>query len=161
MLGPVLERLHDEMLSPMIDVVFSKMVKAGILPPAPDEMQGNDLKVEFVSTLAQAQRAVGLGALDRLLGTVMQVAPVRPDVMDKIDLDQIVDKYSDMLAVDPTVIVADDKVAIVRAERQKQMAAAQAAQSMPAAAQTAKTASEVDGENLRDVMSQFTGYSGG
>lgn len=161
MLGPVLERLHDEMLSPMIDVVFAKMVKAGIVPPPPKEMQQQDLKVEFVSTLAQAQRAVGLGALDRLLGTVMQVAPVRPDVMDKIDIDQIVDKYSDMLAVDPTVIVADDKVALIRKERAKAQQAANAAQQMPAAAQTAKTASEVDTENLRDVMSQFTGYSGG
>jgi len=161
MLGPVLERLHDEMLGPFIDITFAKMVEAGIVPPPPQEMQGADMKVEFVSTLAQAQRAVGLGALDRLIGTVMLVAPARPDAMDKIDVDQVIDKYSDMLAVDPTVIVADEKVALIRADRAKQQAAAQAAAAAPPMAKAAKDISQADPNQVRDVMQQFTGYSGG
>jgi hypothetical protein len=73
MLGPVLERLHDEMLSPLIDITFAKHREAGILPPPPPELQGQDLKIEFVSTLAQAQKAVGLGSLRSLIGTVALV----------------------------------------------------------------------------------------
>lgn len=162
MLGPVLERLHNELLSPLIDITFSKMLRAGILPPAPKELEGMDLNVEFVSTLAQAQRAVGVGAVDRLLGTVGSVAQLKPEVLDKIDGDRIVDAYADMLGVDPNLIVADDKVALVRTDRAKQQQALMAQQSMAAGAQTAQTLSQSDTEGknaLTDIMNQFTGYS--
>ena len=32
MLGPVLERLHGEILSPLIEITFARMVEAGIVP---------------------------------------------------------------------------------------------------------------------------------
>jgi len=163
MLGPVLERLHNEMLSPLIDVTFEKMVDAHIIPPPPQEMQGMELKVEFVSVLAQAQRAVGLSSMDRLLGTVGQMAQFKPEVLDKLDTDEIVDRYADMLGVDPQLIVADDKVALIRADRAKQQQQAQAAAMAPQAAQTAKTLSETDTEGknaLTDTMNRLTGYNG-
>jgi hypothetical protein len=161
MLGPVLERLHDEMLSPLIDITFDKIVKAGILPTPPQELQGMDVSVEFVSMLAQAQRAVGTGAVDRLLGTVGSIAQFKPEVLDKIDGDQIVDAYADMLGVDPSLIVADDKVAMIRDQRAQQQAAMQRAAAMPQMAQATKTLSEADTEGknaLTDVVSMFSGY---
>ena len=164
MLGPVLERLHDEMLSELIDITFTKIVDAGILPPPPQELQGQDLKVEFVSMLAQAQRAVGLGSVDRLIGTVTLVAQGSGDMSawDKVDKDQVIDKYSDMLAVDPSLIVTDDKIVLVRSERAKQQRAAQMAEHAPAMAQAAKNLSETntkDKNALTDLTRQFSGYS--
>lgn len=122
MIGPVLERLHNEMLNPMIDTTFSMMVRAGILPPAPKELQGQDLQVDFVSTLAQAQQLVGLGSLDRFAMTIGSIAGMKPDVLDKFDADQFADVYAQRLGVDPSVIVADDKVAVIRAQRAEQQA---------------------------------------
>jgi hypothetical protein len=164
MLGPVLERLHDEMLSPLIDATFSKIIRAGLLrgPLAPPpELQGMDLKIEFVSTLAQAQKAVGLNSFDRLLGTISLIGQGSqdPGVWDKLDKDEIVDKYADMLAVDPSVIVADEKVALIRADRQKQQAASQMAANAPAMAGAAKDASQIDVQNLRDVTRGVMGYT--
>jgi head-to-tail connecting protein len=161
MLGPVLERLHDEMLSPLIDSTFAKMVAAGILPPPPEEMQGMELKVELVSTLAQAQRMVGLGSLDRLLGTVGLIAQGSQDmsVWDKVDKDQAVDKIADMLAVDPSIIVSDDKVAIARESRRQQQAAMVAAQAAPIIADTRKTMSETDTEGKNALTDSLMGYS--
>lgn len=162
MLGPVLERLHTEMLQPLIDITFNKMVATGILPAPPMELQNRELRVEFISMLAQAQRAVGAQSIDRLLGTVGAVAQVKPEVLDKLDGDQLVDVYADMLGVPPELIVADDKVAIIRQQRAQQQAAA----TQPAVAQqmadTAKTMSDTDtdGKNaLTDVMNSFTGYT--
>jgi hypothetical protein len=162
MLGPVLERLHDELLSPMIDITFDQIVAAGALPPPPKELQGHDLNIEFVSTLAQAQRAVGITSVDRLIGMVGSVAQMKPEVLDKIDADQMVDRYADMLGVDPSIIVADEKVAIVRQQRAKQQAQMQAAAMVPTAAGAAKDMSQTntDGKNaLTDVMSMFSGYN--
>lgn len=164
MLGPVLERLHNEMLSPKIDLTFMYIVEHGLLPPPPKELQGVDLKVEFVSTLAQAQKMVGLGSLDRLIGTVAQVAAGSGDlgVWDKIDRDQVVDRYADMLGVDPSVIVADDKVAIVRNERAQAQAQAQHAAMIPAGAAAARdlAAADTSGQNaLTDILKQVQGYN--
>lgn len=164
MLGPVLERLHDELLGPKIDITFDRMLAAGIVPPPPQELVGQALNIEFVSMLAQAQRAVGTGAIDRLLGTVGSMAQMKPEVMDKIDSDKVVDAYADMLGVDPDLIVGDDQVAIIRDQRaQVQAKQAQQAQ-MAQAAQTAKTASQAKTGNednaLTDAINQFSGYTG-
>jgi hypothetical protein len=118
-----------------------------------------DINVEFVSMLAQAQRAVGTSAVDRLLGTVGMIAQMKPDVLDKIDADQIVDKYSDMLGVDPDLIVADDKVAIIRQDRAKQQQAMQQAAMQEHMANTAKTLGDTNtepGTALSALTRQFT-----
>jgi hypothetical protein len=163
MLGPVLEGLHDELLGPLIEITFDALLEGGLLPEAPPELQGTDLNVQFVSMLAQAQRAVGLGSVDRLIGTVGSVAQFKPEVLDKLDGDQLVDAYADMLGVDPSIIVADDKVAIIREQRAQAQQAAAQAQAAPQLAQTAKTLSETDTQKpsmLSDAISMFSGYSG-
>jgi hypothetical protein len=164
MLGPVLERLHNELLAPKIDMTFTAIIESGILPPPPPELQGVDLKVEFVSTLAQAQKMVGIGALDGYIGRISQVAAGSADmsIWDKVNKDELADRYADMFGVDPSVIVADDKVVLIREQRaQAQSNAAQAAM-IPAAAGAAKdlAAADTSGNNaLTSVMQQFQGYN--
>jgi hypothetical protein len=164
MLGPVMESLTDEVFAPSIDITFVKCVRAGIIPTPPRELVGQDLKIEFVSVLAQAQRAVGLQSVDRLLGTVGSVAAATGDVSvwDKIDRDRMVDMYSDMLGVDPDLIVSNDSVALIRGERQRAQQAANAVNSAESMANAAKAASETDttGSNgLTDLMRSFSGYT--
>tara|TARA_R110000796_G_scaffold9078_3_gene31206 strand:- start:6528 stop:8189 length:1662 start_codon:yes stop_codon:yes gene_type:complete len=142
MVGPVLERLHNEMLNPMIDVTFSMMVKAGILPQPPKEMEGQSLQVDFVSTLAQAQQLVGINSLDRYAMTIGTIAQMKPEVLDKFDADQFADVYSQRLGVDSSVVIADDKVAIIRQQRAEEQAQAQ---QMAMAQQMAETASKAGG----------------
>lgn len=167
MLGPVLERLHNEMLQPFIELTFRKMQRAGLFNPGtelepPSELQGAELDVDFVSVLAQAQRAVGVAAVDRMIGTVGSLAQLDPSVTDKLDFDQAVDVYADMIGVDPSIVVADDVVAQKRAARAQQQQMAQmaaAAKPLSDVAQAAKTASETDPNKLGNVLSQFSGYA--
>lgn len=159
MLGPVLERLHDELLSPLIDITFDRMSDAGILPPAPPEIEGRDLNIEFISTLAQAQRAVAAAGSDRLLGTVNTLVQVWPEVRHKIDAMQVIDDYAGLFGVNPKMVRPDED-AQQRAEAEAQ--AAQAAQTGAAAAQavdSAKTASEINPQGMRDVLNMFQGYN--
>jgi hypothetical protein len=123
-LGPVLERLHNELLQPLIDITFDIMADAGLLPPAPEELEGQELTVEFVSILAQAQRAVGSNATDRFMGNVAAIAEIKPDVIDKVNFDAWVDDYSEMLGIKTDLIVDNENVAALRKAR----AAAEAAQ---------------------------------
>ena len=164
MLGPVIERLHNELLDPLIDITFSRMVEANLVPPAPPELQGMDLNVEFVSMLAQAQRAIGTNSVDRFVGNLGAIAQMKPDVLDKFDSDVWADSYSDMLGVDPNLIVAGKQVAIIRDARNKAMAAKEQAAMMEQQSATAKNLAQSptgSGEQnaLMDVMNQFSGYS--
>ncbi|MBT9467209.1 MAG: phage head-tail adapter protein [Hydrogenophaga sp.] len=161
MLGPVLERLHNELLSPLVDMTFERISRAGLLTgprEPPPELQGMALKIEFVSVLAQAQRAVAAGGVDRLLGTVSSIAAVKPEVLDKIDFDQVVDDYAEMFGVNPEIVIPDERVAEIRAQRAQQMAAQQAAAAAPSMVDAAQTASEIDVDNMRNVMEGLQGY---
>jgi len=56
MLGPVLERLHDDLLEPLIGRVFQLMCRSGHLPPPPwPELDGQRLLPEYVSPMAGLQ----------------------------------------------------------------------------------------------------------
>jgi hypothetical protein len=84
-------------------------------------------------------------------------------VLDKLDADEWADKYSDMLGVDPDIIVANDKVAIVRQQRQQAQAQAQQvaqAEQMASAAQKAGTVATQGGSSnmATDMLNQFSGY---
>jgi hypothetical protein len=140
-LGPVLERLNDELLDPLIDRTFAIMLRKSmpfwngavdgqpILPPPPDELKGIDLKVEYISILAQAQKTVGIQAVDRLIAFTGQLAAAKgdPTVFDKIDVDQAIDEYGEMLGVSPKIMVPDDVVEQVRTDRAQQQQAQQMA----------------------------------
>lgn len=161
MLGPVLERLHNELLDPLIERTFARMIEAGLVPPPPEELQGVDLNVQYVSMLAQAQRAVATNGVDRFVGNLGAVAAIKPDVLDKFDSDKWADAYSDMLGIDPELIVPNEQVALIRNARAQAAAAAQQQAQMAQAAATAKDAAAAGGggaEGLTNAMSMFSGY---
>ena len=161
MLGPVLERLHNELLDPLIERTFNRMIESGLVPPPPEELQGIELNVQYVSMLAQAQRAVATNGIDRFVGNLGAVAQYKPDVLDKFDSDKWADAYSDMLGVDPELIVSNERVAMIRNARAQAQQAAQQQAQMAQAAATAKDAAMAGGggeEGLPNAMSMFTGY---
>ena len=161
MLGPVLERLHDELLDPLISTTFYDMLEAGVVPPPPPDLNGMPVRVEFISTLAQAQRAIGTNSLDRFVSNLGVVAQIKPDVLDKFDGDKWVDSYADSLGVDPDLIVGDKQVAVVREARAK---AQQQAEQLAAAKEMADMASKLGGVSTTqpnmagDLINQFQGY---
>lgn len=157
MLGPVLERLHTELLDPLIDRTFDILQENGVLPPPPEALQSRELDVEYVSVLAQAQRLVNTGAIDRLVAFAGQATPIWPEARHKVKVTQSIDEYADALGVDPSMIRSDEEVAEMQAAEQQQMQQAAAAEQAQQVANTAKTASEIDtgGDNaLSTVMRQ-------
>ena len=165
MLGPVLERLSNELLQPLIETTFESMVAGNALPPPPQEMQGVPLSIELVSVLAQAQRAIGTNSMDRFVGSLGTVAQMKPDVLDKFDSDAWADVYSDSLGVDPTLIVAGDQVALIRQARAKAQAAQQQAAIQEQQSKTAKNLGQTPTSGppnaATDMMNQFSGYGTG
>ena len=143
-LGPVLERLQDELLDPLIDRVFGILERQGQLPPAPDEIADMPMKVEYVSIMAQAQRMLGTSAIERLASFVGNLAAVQPTVLDKVNVDAAVEAYAEMLGTPARILVDDEEVKAKRGAREEAARAQQAAESVSTVAQGAKTLSEAD-----------------
>ena len=159
LLGPVLERIQDELLRPVIDRTFAMMTRANIFPPAPPEIQGHDIQIEYVSMLATAQSAAATSGIERLLQIAGGLAGVDPAVMDNIDIDYALDKYSILVNNDPKIIRSPDQLAQIRTQRQKdQQAQAQAAQAEQLA-QGAKTLSETNVGGGKNALQSMTGVT--
>jgi hypothetical protein len=156
MLGPVLESLNTELLDPVIDRTFSLAQRAGILPPPPSELDNMDLKVEYVSVLAQAQKAVATASMESTIGFAANAAAIWPEARHKIDIMQSIDEYARAKGAPPKVIKSDDdaNAAIAAEQQQAQMAAM--AEMANAATATAKTMSETDTE-ADNALTQLTG----
>lgn len=160
MLGPVLERVVDELLEPLIDRTFAIMHRRGMIPPAPEKLQGITLKVECISILAAAQKLLGIGGIDRLLGVIGNMAASDPSCFDKVDRDKTIDHYADSLGVPPDILRSDDEVEKIRTARAQAAQAQQAQADNMQVAEGAKLLSETDtrGDNaLTDMLRQSAG----
>jgi hypothetical protein len=162
MIGPVLERLHNELLNDLVEMTFDQMLRAGIVPPPPQEMNNMELNVEFVSMLAQAQRAISTNTIDRFVANLGMIAQMKPDVLDKFNSDHWVDSYADMTGVDPEMIVPGKEVALIRQQRAEANQAMQQAAMLQQGADVAAKLGSVDTSRpnaLTDATRAFSGYT--
>ena len=169
-LGPVLEGMHDELLDPLIDRTFARLMRISepgwrgegplLLSPPPQELLGSDLKVEYISVLAQAQRLVDTAATERWVGFTGQMAQLRPEVLDKLNADQIVDNMAKDLGVPADAVVANIDVAKQREARAEKAAQQESLANAAQLAEGAKTLSSADttaGNMLSDIVGGLQG----
>jgi len=160
-LGPVLERNQNELLDPSIDNAFAEGFERGLFPDPPPEMAGMDVTVQYISMLAQAQKAVGIGSVDRIIGTIQTMGATHPEAFDKLSIDEAIDEYADMLGTPPEIIVPTGRAALVRRKRLQQQQqlqeAAQIAQGADVVKQLSETDTDPEGQTaLNDVTQAFS-----
>jgi hypothetical protein len=127
MLSPVIAKLNNEQNNPMIDRVFNIMNRNGQLPELSEELEeligGMPMKVTYVSIFAQAQKMIGITAIEQNLGFGLNIAGKTGDasVLDNYDLDETIRIYADSIGV-PAKTMND--AAIVAAKRKERAEAA-------------------------------------
>lgn len=157
MLGPVLQRLDSELLDKLINRTFSVMAENNLLPVPPDEMQGMQLKVEYISVMAQAQKAIGVSSIERFIGFTSGIGQFKPDALDKINVDETIDAYAASIGVPPSVVATNEQVAQIRENRAQQQAMAQQMQM----AQAAVGGAQALGNTPMDDNSALAALAGG
>lgn len=105
MLGPVLERLHYELLDPLIKRCFAIMKRANILPLPPQGYENTDIKVEYVSMMAQAQRTLDLVKLDRLMEFVSKTQSISPDQNANINSSAIIRRAAQLIGLNADIYI--------------------------------------------------------
>lgn len=160
MLGPVLERLNHEAFAKIHDRVFGIASRAGIFPPAPREIQGRNINVEFTSMIELAQNANQAGAVERVMTLASQFAAIDPTIIDNIDMDLGFDKISYLLNNDPKLIRSPTQLAAIRQKREQEAQQAKMAQQAEVAnklAAGAKTLSETNMQGGGNLLTRLTG----
>jgi hypothetical protein len=120
LLGPLEGRLQSELLGPLIDRMFGILNRMKLLPPAPQEIQGQEFTVEYVSPLATAQKQIAANSLMQAMGVVAGVVGPEGAMMlaqKKINLEKVVDWAWDLFNCDPDLLNDDESM---EAGRQKQ-----------------------------------------
>lgn len=171
-LGPVVQRLQFEFLGPIIERVYNTLDRAGVFPEPEDEellavLQSQEIKIEYISPLAQAQKISGLVNIEQAIAFVGNLAQFNPNVLDKVNFEETVNKYFEMVGAPAAIKRSDKEYQEIQAEKQKamqeqqQMEAMQQMAGMAApVAQAAKNATEAANDG-NPALQQMLGINTG
>lgn len=157
MLGPVFERIYHEGLTVDVERLFGMAARAGILPPAPPEIAGAAINIEFVSMLEIAQEAAATSGIERIFALLGNLGGIDPAAMDNVDIDFGLDKMSSLLNNDPRLIRSPEALASIRQRREQQAEQQQRAAQAEQLAKSAKVASETDIGGGQSALQAMTG----
>jgi hypothetical protein len=126
-----------------------------MFPQMPEIMQRADLKIEYISLLADLQRATATTAIERLWGFAGNIGGALPDVLDNLNADATMEEYASLLRVSPRILTSKtqrDQIRQARAQAQQQQ---KMEQDMQAAVGGAKVLSDTNvggGQNALQMM---------
>ena len=159
-LGPAMERSQSELYGPLINLVLRHIFEAELVPEIPEVLQGQEYKIEFISGVAQAQKVGGAFGLDRVVEFATKIAALDPSAAQKINGAEMIDKYSEALGNDPSVIRNDEEMGEIVAAQAEAAEAERAGAAVVAGAGAVK---DLAGANLEDpsaltaIASRFAG----
>ena len=169
-LGPVVERLQEEYLTPILERTYNILDRAGVFPPIPPDIAQmigeEDVKIVYISPLAQAQKMSGLVNIEQAIAFVANMAQMWPDAIKSIDPLGTVAKYMDLLgapakmrrpAEEVQQMIQQEQKAMQQAQQEQQ--AMQMAQALPDITQAAKNATEAANDG-NPALADWLGMSG-
>lgn len=129
LLSPILEQIHTTLHGGVFEWIFAECNERGLIPTPPAQIQGAELEIEFVSMLAQAQKAQKIAGMERFSTfTINLASAVDPMLAKKLNGEKIIDDYADFININPDQITPADQMQKIRqAAAQKQEQAEQMA----------------------------------
>ena len=112
LLGPVLGRLENEFLNPLIERVFGIMNRNRAFDQPPQEIQDADMRIEYSSPLARAQKSQIAQGFQQVIGILEPLAKLGPEVAQQlfapIDMSKVTPMLFDWFGVDVAMLKSDD-----------------------------------------------------
>lgn len=142
LLGPILSRQNFELLGPTINRCLQIAIRRGAVEPPPKVLQGRNLKVSFISPIAQAQRTREAESIPRGMAMIAQLLEAKPEAMDLINEDYAVRHISDVFSWPVDLIRSKREVEEIRKSRAEAQQQVNDEQSEAIGAQTAKVQAE-------------------
>ena len=151
LLGPTLGRLQSEFLGPMIERIYGVLSRSGRLPEPPESIAEQELKIEYVSPLARAQRQSETQGIMRTLEFIGPIAGMDPQAAQVVKGADTVRHIAELNGVPPMLLKSDEDL----------MAEAKAQQEAQAAEQQSMAGREMmsDGANVMDMLQKGANVS--
>jgi hypothetical protein len=135
MMSPIMGRLQNEFLGPIIVRSYNLLSMAGRLPPAPPQLQNRKLGIYYTSPAAKAQLSRKSLGLRKFIQDITPLAQVDPTVLDAVDMDAVTQELALHDEAPRSVVRSTEQIAEIRnARAQKNQMAEMAQTAQPAAA---------------------------
>jgi hypothetical protein len=159
LLGPTLGRIQNDLLDPIVQRAFRMLAREGKLPEPPQAVidAGAEYDIEYMGSLARAQKTDTVVSIERLVASTGAMAEVYPDATLAVDPIAAVREMGHALNV-PAGILNDEKE--VDAERQRRAALQQAAE-QAAADQAQGEADQAVGAGAQAITAAEEGMANG
>lgn len=118
-LGPVIENLLSESLKPKLKRIFGIMKRKGLISEPPGSLQGIPLDIEFVSMLAQAQKASATSGMERIIALVGNMVAVYPEAKDSLNPDTFIQEMNNLLGNPQKILNGPEVIDNIREKQQK------------------------------------------
>lgn len=119
LLGPMVARLQQEFLGPMVARTFRIMFENGLFPPAPPELSGGAFRVEYLSPIALAQRASEAEAAYRLWAAAAQAEQLSPGSSRVVDVPESLRYLADRFGTPQKLLRPAEEVAAAQQQQQQ------------------------------------------
>lgn len=126
-MAPILGRLHNELLKPIIDRVFAILLRKNKLPEIPEILKGRDIKITYSSMIARSQRVAEIDNLTRAVGTAAPIIQMDSNVIDYLDTDETFKLILKTMTTNVDIIRDENDVAEIRESRAEALQAQQEA----------------------------------
>lgn len=127
-LNPVVGRLYQEALSPIVSRCFNSMLRRGLFAPIDPEMlkEAGGIDVTLIGPLAQQQKLVEVKSIQTFFSFMAGIIPFDDRARDKVNVDRTIDEVADMLGAPAPILATPDELKSTRDARAKAAQAAQA-----------------------------------
>ena len=116
LLSPLLEQIHCA-LREILTWIYDEQIRVGIIEPLKKQYQNCRFQIEFISSLAQAQKVSNISSMERFTTFVSNIAnAIDPVLKSKLNGEKIIEDYATFANISPTQIVPSDEIEKIRNE---------------------------------------------
>jgi len=120
MIAPSIGLLQSEFLGPIIERSFSILTRSGAIPPPPDSLIGEDLRIVYVSPLSRAQREEEAQAIIAYYNALSIIGSTDPTILDNVSGDDAARELHDIMSVPAKTLRSKEDVDNIRESRVQQ-----------------------------------------
>lgn len=144
MLGPILHKLNEELHDKLIEIIFDDMLEEGLLPPIPEELQGQEIRIQNISILAQAQRALGVNQINNVMAFVGNMSALYPEARHYVKIGEAIREIADIEGAPAKIMATPEEVDAAMQQEVQQQQLAAAVQMANSAADTTKKLADAE-----------------
>lgn len=154
LLSPLLEQINSA-LRDILNWIYDEEIKTGILEPLKKQYQNYGLNIEFVSSLAQAQKVSNISSIERFTTFVSNIAnSIDPVLKTKLNAENIIEDYANYANINPNHLISKIEMEKTRSELSNQTAQQNQIQTLKEGSQIIQNMGGIDSYGS-DLLARF------